>query len=103
MMLVLALRTDAERVFKGALRYFTEDEIAEGFAATRGVASPTQLRTALKQDGRNLVAQFRALAPDRRPVSIQHSSVRRIGLSLLVLAVAALAVLLAAHNWSVFA
>jgi tRNA A-37 threonylcarbamoyl transferase component Bud32 len=103
MMLVLALRTDAKRVYDCSLRYFTEDDVAEGFAATRGVASPTQLRTALKQDGRNLVAQFRALAPGRRPVAIQHWSVRRIGLSLLVIAVAALAVLLAAHNWSVFA
>jgi serine/threonine protein kinase len=27
-----------------ALEYFTPDELAEAFAATRGVASPTQLR-----------------------------------------------------------
>jgi tRNA A-37 threonylcarbamoyl transferase component Bud32 len=47
MMLVLALRSDAERVYERALRYFTEDEIAEAFAAARGVASPTQLRTEL--------------------------------------------------------
>src|SRR5436190_8761796 len=33
MMLVLALRTDAERVYRDALRYFSEDEIAEAFAA----------------------------------------------------------------------
>ena len=45
MMLVLAVRTDAERVYARALRYFTPDEIAEAFAAARGVASPTQLRT----------------------------------------------------------
>ena len=61
MMLVLAVRTDAERVYRRALAYFTPDEIAEAFAAARGIASPTQLRTAMKQDGRDLVAQFRAM------------------------------------------
>ena len=44
MMLVLAVRTDAERVYRRALAYFTPDEMAEAFAAARGVASPTQLR-----------------------------------------------------------
>ena len=75
MMLVLAVRTDAERVYQRALRYFTPDEIAEAFAATRGVASPTQLRMAMKQDGRDLMAEFRALAPERRPISLQRWSV----------------------------
>ena len=78
MMLVLAVRTDAERVYQRALQFFTPDEIAEAFAATRGVASPTQLRAVMKQDGRDLVAQFRALAPARRPISLQRWSVRRI-------------------------
>ena len=45
MMLVLAVRTDAERVYQRALAYFTPDEIAEAFAAARGIASPTQLRS----------------------------------------------------------
>src|SRR6266508_40494 len=103
MMLVLALRTDAELVYRNALRYFTEDEIAEAFAATRGVASPTQLRSVLKQDGRDLVAQFRALAPARQPVAIQHWSLRRVGLGLLVLALAVLAVLVLVRNWTVVA
>ena len=44
MMLVLALRTDPDTVYQRALRYFTEDELAEAFAAARGVAIPTQLR-----------------------------------------------------------
>ena len=65
MMLVLAVRTDADRVYERALRYFTPDEIAEAFAAARGVASPTQLRTAMKQDGRDLVAQFRGAGAGR--------------------------------------
>ena len=103
MMLCLAVRTDAERVYRRALRYFTEDEIAEAFAATRGVASPTQLRSVLKQDGRDLVAQFRALAPARQPVAIQHWSLRRVALGLLVLALAVLAVLVIVQNWTVVA
>ena len=46
MMLVLAVRTDAQRVYDRALLVFTPDEIAEAFAATSGIASPTQLRSA---------------------------------------------------------
>jgi hypothetical protein len=90
-------------VYRHALGYFTEDEIAEAFAATRSVASPTQLRSVLKQDGRDLVAEFRALAPARRPVRIQRWSIRRFALSLLVLAVAVVAVLVVIHNWAVVA
>ncbi|MET0911311.1 MAG: phosphatase PAP2 family protein, partial [Ilumatobacteraceae bacterium] len=67
MMLVLAVRTDAQRVYDRAVRVFTPDEIAEAFAAAHSVASPTQLRVALKKDGRDLLARFRALAPHRRP------------------------------------
>jgi membrane-associated phospholipid phosphatase/tRNA A-37 threonylcarbamoyl transferase component Bud32 len=78
MMLVLAVRTDAERVYQRALAFFTPEEIAEAFAAARGIASPTQLRTMMKRDGRNLVAQFRSLAPERRPISLQRWSLRRI-------------------------
>jgi tRNA A-37 threonylcarbamoyl transferase component Bud32 len=107
MMLVLAVPTDATRVYQHALRFFSEDEIAEAFAATRGVASPTQLRAALKsaraQDGRDLLREFGALAPHRRPVAIQHWSLRRIGLSLLVLVLAGLTVLVVIHNWTVVA
>jgi hypothetical protein len=81
MMLVLAVGSDPERVYRLALRYFTPREIAEAFAATRGVASPTQLRTVMKQDGRDLLAQFRRLAPDRPPIGIQRWSVRRVALA----------------------
>ena len=78
MMLVLAVRTDAERVYQRALAFFTPDEISEAFAAARGIASPTQLRTVMKQDGRDLVAQFRALAPQRPTISLQRWGVRRV-------------------------
>src|SRR5205807_1719791 len=77
MMLVLAVRSDVERVYNKALKYFSPEEIAEAFAATRGVASPSQLRTFMKADGRDLLREFRALAPAHRPIAIQRWSVRR--------------------------
>jgi len=78
MMLVLAVRTDAERVYRRALDYFTPDELAEAFAATRGMASPTQLRAHLRRDPRDLLAEFRALAPPRRPIVLQRWGARRV-------------------------
>jgi tRNA A-37 threonylcarbamoyl transferase component Bud32/membrane-associated phospholipid phosphatase len=103
MMLVLAVRSDANRVYEAALRYFTEDEIAEAFAATRGVASPTQLRSVMKQDGRDLIGEFRALAPAREPVAIQRWSVRRVLRTALVVFLAVLAVVVVVGNWAAFA
>ena len=92
MMLVLAVRTDPERVYQRALDYFTPAELAEAFAATRGVASPTQLRTSMRKDPRDLLGTFRALAPPREPIQLQRWSVRRVGLALAILAVAVIAV-----------
>ena len=92
MMLVLAVRTDPERVYQRALDYFTPAELAEAFAATRGVASPTQLRTSMKKDPRDLLGTFRAFAPPREPIPLQRWSVRRVGLALGILAATALAV-----------
>ena len=102
MMLVLALRSDAERVYQAALRSFTEDDIAEAFAATRGVASPTQLRNELKRDGRDLLARFRSFVPEREPISIQRWSVRRVLLTLMVGLAAFLALGLIVSNWNAF-
>ena len=81
MMLVLAVRTDPHRVYRRALAYFTETELAEAFAATRGVASPTQLRAFMKRDPRDLLGEFRALAPRRRPIVLQRWSIRRISVA----------------------
>jgi tRNA A-37 threonylcarbamoyl transferase component Bud32 len=103
MMLVLALRTDPERVYAHALTYFAEDEIAEAFAAARGVASPTQLRNNLKQDGRDLLTEFRRMAPEREQVSIQRWSLRRVLLTIAVLFAAFLAMGLVVSNWNAFA
>jgi tRNA A-37 threonylcarbamoyl transferase component Bud32/membrane-associated phospholipid phosphatase len=101
MMLVLALRSDSERVYRAALRCFTEDDIAEAFAATRGVATPTQLRVALKRDGRDLPGRFRAMAPGREPVAIQRWSARRVSLALAASAAAVLVFALVIANWRV--
>jgi tRNA A-37 threonylcarbamoyl transferase component Bud32 len=103
MMLVLALRSDATTVYGVALRYFTREEIAEAFAATRGVASPTQVRAMMKRDGRDLLSQFRALAPARARIPIQRWSLRRLGLTLWVVFLAFLALSIIASNWAVFA
>jgi membrane-associated phospholipid phosphatase len=81
MMLVLALHSDPDLVYRRAVRVFTPDELAEAFSATWGIASPTQLRVALKNDGRELLTRFRSLAPPRAPISIQRWSVARIALA----------------------
>jgi membrane-associated phospholipid phosphatase/tRNA A-37 threonylcarbamoyl transferase component Bud32 len=85
MMLVLGLRASPQRVYRRALAYFTEAELGEAFAATRGVASPTQLRAFMKQDPRDLLGEFRALAPRRPPIALQRWSLRRIALAAAVL------------------
>jgi len=92
MMLVLAVRTDPERVYPRALKYFTPEELSEAFAATRGVASPTQLRAFMKRDRRDLLGEFRALAPKRPLIGLQRWGARRIVLALGVLFAIAAAV-----------
>ncbi len=84
MMLVLAVRSDPDRVYQRALRYFTPAELSEAFAATRGVASPTQLRAFMKKDPRDLLGTFRALAPPREPITLQRWGPRRVALALAV-------------------
>ena len=86
MMLVLALRTDAKRVYERARRQFSDEEIAEAFAATYGLTMPTQLRRMLRQQGRDLHAEFLQLLPYRLPpVRIQRWTWRRAGLTLVSL------------------
>ena len=91
MMLVLGLRTDAERVYRRARTQFSDEEIAEAFAATRGLTMPSQLRRLMRQQGRDLHAEFVALLPYQLPsVRIQRWSWRRAGLSLATLVAALL-------------
>jgi membrane-associated phospholipid phosphatase len=80
MMLILALKSDAYRVYRRATMFFSPDEIAEAFAATHGVTIPTQLRAFIRADGRDLVQNFRDLAPERPVIAIQRWTLRRIGL-----------------------
>jgi membrane-associated phospholipid phosphatase len=91
LMLVLAVRTGPQGVYRHALRYFTPAELAEAFAATRGVASPTQLRAFMKRDPRDLLGEFRALAPARPLIVLQRWSIRRVGLAAGMLAVVGVA------------
>jgi tRNA A-37 threonylcarbamoyl transferase component Bud32 len=95
MMLSLGLRCDPEIVYRRALQRFSPAEVAEALAASRSVTIPAQLRALLRADDRDLLARFRALAPEREPVSIQRWTLRRVGLTvaaaLTLVVVAALA------------
>jgi tRNA A-37 threonylcarbamoyl transferase component Bud32/membrane-associated phospholipid phosphatase len=96
MMLVLALRTDAARVYDRALRFFRVEEIGEAFAATRGLTMPTQLRRLIRAQGRDLHAEFKRLLPHPvRPIAIQRWSFRRVALSLTVLVIVLIVILVA--------
>ena len=85
MMLVLALRSDPHRVYRRAEQLFTTEEIAEAFAATRGLTIPTQLRRLMREQGRNLHAEFKKLLPyEVQPIAIQRWSWRRVVLMIAV-------------------
>jgi membrane-associated phospholipid phosphatase/tRNA A-37 threonylcarbamoyl transferase component Bud32 len=99
MMLVLALRTDSERVYRAALRHFTPNEISEAFAATHGVTIPSQTRSLMKADERDLVGEFRSLAPQSPRISIQRWSVRRAGVTLAALLTALVTIGLGVSNF----
>jgi len=88
MMLTLALSSTPERVYERALKQFAPADVAEAFAASRSVTIPTQLRSRLRADGRDLLNRFRQLAPERSPVAIQLWDLRRLGLTLAVIAAA---------------
>jgi hypothetical protein len=66
------------------------------FAATRGMASPTQLRSSMKKDPRDLLGTFRTLAPPREPIPVQRWSIRRVGLAVAILAATVIAVFISA-------
>jgi membrane-associated phospholipid phosphatase/tRNA A-37 threonylcarbamoyl transferase component Bud32 len=101
MMLCLALRSDPQQVYERAKRQFTVEEITEAFAATRGLAMPSQLRHMLRAQGRDLHAEFLDLLPERpAPISVQRFSLRRLGLALLALC-ALLIVVPTAVSWAV--
>jgi hypothetical protein len=91
-MLVLGLRSSAEHVFVRAKRQFSVEEIAEAFAATRGLTMPSQLRRMLRTQGKDLHADFLRLLPYRLPpVPIQRWTLRRVALLVVTLLAAVLA------------
>ncbi len=93
MMIILGLRVQPDRVYDLAVRQFSPDDIAEAFAATKGITIPSQSQRWLnrrRREGRDILAEFRELAPDREEIAIQRWSARRIWLTL---AVASFAVL----------
>jgi hypothetical protein len=78
MLLVLALRTNPERVYARATKVFTPEEIAEACASAVGLTIPTELQARMKADGRPVPERFRQLAPARERISIQRWSPRRL-------------------------
>ena len=85
-MLVLALRTDSHRVLERALLAFSEEEIADAFAATHPVTIPSQLRALLRADERDLLDEFRSALPPRPHVRLQRWTVRRLRITSAALA-----------------
>jgi tRNA A-37 threonylcarbamoyl transferase component Bud32/membrane-associated phospholipid phosphatase len=77
MMLTLALASTPEHVYARALTVFAADDVAEAFAACRSITIPSQLRSLIRADGRDLTECFRRLAPARRPVPVQLWDIRR--------------------------
>jgi tRNA A-37 threonylcarbamoyl transferase component Bud32 len=97
MMLCLALRSSAQQVYARALQQFTIDEISEAFAAARGLALPSQLRRALRAEGRDIHGEFLRLLPERpRPIKVQRWTLKRLVVALGAAAVIALLV----FNWA---
>jgi hypothetical protein len=76
MMLCLALRSSPQQVYQLALRQFS----------VGGLALPSQLRKMMRDQGRNLHAEFVRLLPEApRPIGVQRWSTRRVVLLALVL------------------
>ncbi len=81
MMLTLALASTPDHVYERALNVFAADDVAEAFAACRSVTIPSQLRSLMRADGRDLTSRFRQLAPARRPVPVQLWDIHRVGIT----------------------
>ncbi|HJW58153.1 MAG TPA: hypothetical protein VJ931_00845, partial [Actinomycetota bacterium] len=79
---------------------FNDEEITEAFAATSGITMPTQLRKTMRDQGRDLHAEFLGLLPELpRPIAIQRWSVRRVGLMVGVALLVLLALVTALNSF----
>ena len=94
MMLTLALASTPEHVYDRALGVFAADDVAEAFAACRSITVPSQSRSLIRADGRDLIRRFRQLAPPRRPIPIQLWDIKRAAITAGLLAALAAAVAL---------
>jgi tRNA A-37 threonylcarbamoyl transferase component Bud32 len=92
MLMLLALGSDVDRVYEAARRRFTPDDIAEAFAATKGVTVPGQLRSMVMADPRPLAKDFSRRAPDRSRIPVQRWTIRRVTLTAILLGVGLVAV-----------
>jgi tRNA A-37 threonylcarbamoyl transferase component Bud32 len=84
MMLTMSVRFPAADVHTLAGELFTPDEVGEAFAVARGVTIPGELRSAMRETGRDVLAENRSLAPGRPPMGIQRWTPRRIWALLVV-------------------
>ena len=78
MMLSLSVHFPAEIIYERASEHFSQAELAEAFAATRGVTIPGELKAALRTNNNASLDTFRELAPPREPISIQRWTRRRV-------------------------
>ena len=92
MLMLLALGSDVDRVYEASLRRFTPEEIAEAFAATKGVTVPGQLRTMVMADERPLAKEFSLRAPLRSRIPVQRWTLRRLALTAALIGAAAIAI-----------
>lgn len=90
MMLVLALGSDADVVYERASERFSQEELGEAFAATRGFVIPAQVRDHLDADGRDLLGRFRELAPTHAPIRVHRWGRRRVAAAIGVVLAAGL-------------
>ena len=94
MMLTLALASTPEHVYERALSVFAAEDVAEAFAACRSITIPSQLRSLMRANERDLTGRFRQLAPTRRPVPVQLWDIRRVAVTAGLIAALAAAVVL---------
>jgi tRNA A-37 threonylcarbamoyl transferase component Bud32 len=101
MMLSLSPHLPSEEIYARAREHFTDDELAEAFAATHSVTIPGELRATVKGLDHDPIQEFRDLAPQRAPISIQRWTRRRIGAIVGLVLVAGLVVWMLWFNQSI--
>jgi hypothetical protein len=78
MILTLSLRIDPATVLGEARQVFSETELSEAFAATRGVTLPRELQQRIKDGHPGLVGWYRGQLAEHAPIPIQRWTPRRV-------------------------